>query len=123
MNALAPLERGLADWVAQEASLRLLHMRLVESFVAVTGTYVLEKPKVERFAETALLLFDILARLKGDKLPRRPQLGQRWVQITVGEPIDVTERWSTYQTSHQAARIAVADLTQELQVTLEQMVS
>ncbi len=123
VNALAPLERGLADWVAQEASLRLLHMRLVESFVAVTGTYVLEKPKVERFAETALLLFDILARLKGDKLPSRPQLGLRWVQITVGKPIEVTERWSTYQTSHQAARIAVADLTQELQVALEGMIS
>ena len=46
VNALAPLERSLADRVAQEASLRMLHMRLVESFVAVTGTYVLEKPKV-----------------------------------------------------------------------------
>jgi len=50
-------------------------MRLVESFVAVTGTYVLE-PTFERFAETALLMFDMLARIKGDKLPHRPRLGQ-----------------------------------------------
>jgi len=57
-KALSPLDRGLADWIAEEASLRMLHMRLVESFVAVTGTYVLEKPTVERFAETALLMFD-----------------------------------------------------------------
>lgn len=123
VNTLAPLERGLADWVAQSASLRMLHMRLVESFVAVTGTYVLEKPKVERFVETALLLFDLLARLRGDKLPQRPQLGQQWAQITVGEPISVSEYWSTYKTSHQAARIAVADLTQKLQVALERMVA
>lgn len=123
LKTLAPLERGLADWVAKEASLRMLHMRLVESFVAVTGTYVLEKPSVERFAQTALLLFDLLARLKGDKLPRRPQLGRRWVQLTVGEPISVTKYWSAYQTSHQAAKIAVADLSGELQVALERMIS
>jgi len=57
LKALSPLDGGLADWIAEEASLRMLHMRLVESFVAVTGTYVLEKP-FERFAETALLMFD-----------------------------------------------------------------
>jgi len=44
-------------------------MRLVESFVAVTGTYVL-RSLLERFAETALLMFDMLARIKGDKLPQ-----------------------------------------------------
>jgi hypothetical protein len=113
----------LADWIAEEASLRMLHMRLVESFVAVTGTYVLEKPTFERFAETALLMFDMLARIKGDKLPHRPQLGQRGAQITVGEPICVTERWLTYHTSHQAAKQVVADLTQDLQFALEKMSS
>ncbi len=123
LNALSPLDRGLADWIAEEASLRMLHMRLVESFVAVTGTYVLEKPTFERFAETALLMFDMLARIKGDKLPHRPQLGQRVAQITVGEPICVTERWLTYQTSHQAAKQVVADLTQDLQFALEKMSS
>jgi len=35
----------------------------------------------------------------------------------------VTERWPTYQTSHQAARLAAADLTQNLQVALEKMIS
>jgi 1-acyl-sn-glycerol-3-phosphate acyltransferase len=122
-KALSPLDQGLADWIAEEASLRMLHMRLVESFVAVTGTYVLEKPTVERFAETALLMFDMLARIKGDKLPHRPRLGQRSVQITVGEPISVTDRWPTYQTSRKAARKASADLTQDLQVALEKMIS
>ncbi|MGK7876301.1 MAG: 1-acyl-sn-glycerol-3-phosphate acyltransferase [Xenococcaceae cyanobacterium] len=122
LDSLSPLERGLADWVAEEAALRMGHMRLVESFVAVTGTYVLEKPTVERFAETALLLFDLIARIKGRKLPRRPRLGKRWVQMTVGDPISVTERWQAYQTNRKAARKAVADLTQDLQVALEKMI-
>jgi len=74
MESLIAFRSGLADWIAEEASLRMLHMRLVESFVAVTGTYVLEKPTVERFAETTLLMFDMLARIKGDK-PHRPRLG------------------------------------------------
>jgi hypothetical protein len=52
---LSPVEQGLADRIAEEASLRMWHMRLVESFVAVTGQYVREKPTVERFAETLLL--------------------------------------------------------------------
>ncbi len=122
LNALPPLKRGLADWVAEEADLRLRHMRLVESFVTVTGIYVKEKPTAERFAETALLLFDLMARIKERKSPRRPRLGWRQVQITVGEPISVTERWSTYQTNRQSARQAVADLTQDLQRALEKLI-
>ena len=120
---VSALDKGLADWIAEEASLRMLHMRLVECFVAVTGTYVLNKPTVERFAETALIMFDLLARIKGDKLPRRPQLGQRWVKMTVGTPISVTELWQNYQISHQAAKLAVTDLTQDLQVALEKMIT
>jgi len=119
---VSPLERGLGDWVAAEASLRMQHMRLVESFVAVTGTYICEKPTVERFAETTLLLFDVLARLKGEKYPSRPRLGWRWAQITVGEPICASDRLPDSGSSRRASRQAVADLTQELQVALEQMI-
>ena len=123
LNTLSPLDRGLADWIAEEASLRMLHMRLVESFVAVTGSYVREKPTAERFVETTFLMFDMLARIKGDKLPRRPQLGHRWAQITVGEPISVTERWHNYKNDRKAARQAIADLTQDLKAALEMMIS
>ena len=38
-----PLERGLADRLAEETAQRLWHMRLVESFVAVSGDYVKER--------------------------------------------------------------------------------
>ncbi|MDV3348282.1 1-acyl-sn-glycerol-3-phosphate acyltransferase [Leptothoe sp. LEGE 181152] len=122
-STLSPLDRGLADWVAQEASLRMLHMRLVETFVAVTETYLKEKPSFERCAETTFLMFDMLARLRGDKHPCRPRLAARRATLTIGEPISVTERWPMYQTNRRAGRQAVMDLTQELQQALEQMIT
>lgn len=117
--ALSPLERGLADRIAEEASLRMWHMRLVESFVAVTGKYVQEKPTAERFAETTLLLSDVVTRIKGGNPFKRPQLGKQRVQLTVGTPISVSERWNGYQASR---KLAVAELTQDLQTALEAMI-
>ncbi|MEG3918183.1 1-acyl-sn-glycerol-3-phosphate acyltransferase [Microcoleus sp. POL10_C6] len=117
--ALSPLERGLADRLAEEASLRMWHMRLVESFVSVTGRYVEEQLTAERLAETTLLLWDVLARIKGGNPFGRPKLGKQQVQMTVGEPISVSDRWDRYQTSR---RLAVAELTQDLQSALEAMI-
>jgi 1-acyl-sn-glycerol-3-phosphate acyltransferase len=122
ISALPPLKRGLADWVATEADLRMRHMRLVESFVAVTADYIKEQPSAERFAETTLLIFDMISRVGGGILPARPKLGWREAQITVGEPISVNERWSVYQSSRQAARQAVSQLTQDLKVALEKLI-
>lgn len=122
IEAISPLERGLADRIAEEASLRMWHMRLVESFVAVTGAYVWEKPTAERFAETSLLMWDVMARIKGGNPFRRPNLGKQWVQMTVGEPISVSDRWETYHASRRGAKQSVADLTQDLQVALQSMI-
>lgn len=115
LQKLPPLEQGLADWIAQEASLQMRHMRLVESFVAVSGGYVKEQPTFERFAETTLILFDLVERVKGTKVPCRPQLGRRQAVITLGEPIDVSQRWPDYGQSRQTAKAAVDTLTAELQ--------
>ncbi|MEH1778336.1 MAG: 1-acyl-sn-glycerol-3-phosphate acyltransferase [Nostoc sp.] len=123
INALAPFKRGLADWIAEEADLRMRHMRIVESFVAVTATYIQEQPTAERFAETALLVFDMLSRIQDTTLPGRPRLGLRQAQITVGEPISVTERSRNCQGDRQAAKQAVSDLTKDLQIALEKMIS
>lgn len=120
--ALSPVERGLADWVAEVASLNTRHMRLVESFVAVTDHYVKDKPSFERFAETTLILFDLVERLKGTKVPRRPQMGWRDVTLTIGQPIDVCDRTSDYRQSHKAAKQAVEQLTQDLQTALEKLI-
>ncbi|MBD2353336.1 1-acyl-sn-glycerol-3-phosphate acyltransferase [Tolypothrix sp. FACHB-123] len=123
IGALSPMQRGLADWIAQEADLRMRHMRLVESFVAVTTKYIQTHPTVERFAETTLIIFDMLSRISESNMPARPRLGWRKAKITVGEPISVTERWQNSQGDRQATRRATSQLTQDLQVTLEQLIS
>ncbi|MBW4668392.1 MAG: 1-acyl-sn-glycerol-3-phosphate acyltransferase [Cyanomargarita calcarea GSE-NOS-MK-12-04C] len=130
MNAISPLHRGMADWVAAEAKMRMRHMRLVESFVSVTATYVQEKPTVERFAETTLIIFDTIARIQGKKSPRRPHLGWRQATLTVGEPISVTERWPLDESDKPTvglrdrlkARKAVNDLTNDIQMSLEKLI-
>ena len=119
-EALSPVARGLADRIAEEAALRMWHMRLVESFVAVTGQYVLEKPTADRFADTALLLWDTVTRIQQGTPLRRPCLGRQQAQITVGQPIAVSERWDSYRTNR---RQAINDLTQELQIALESAIA
>lgn len=128
IQALSPLKRGLADWIAEEADLRMRHMRLVESFVAVTADYLQKQPQAAHFAEVALIIFDMVSRI-GGKSPVRPQLGWRQAKITVGEPISVTERWENSSgdacggRSHRlSARQAVSDLTRDLQMALEGLI-
>ena len=122
LETLSPLERGLADRVAEEASLRIWHMRLVESFVAVTGKYVLEKPTAERFAETTLLMWDVITKIKGGNAFERPILGQQCGLVTIGQPISVSDRWDTYHSNRRAGKQAVSDLTQDLQIAFESMI-
>ena len=120
-QALSAVQRGLADRVAEEADRRMWHMRIVEAFVAVSGTYVRDSPTADRFAETANLLYTTVQRLKG--LPDTPprSLGKQIVTFTVGEPILVDELFADYTVSRQGARKAVSDLTSTLQRTLETM--
>ena len=121
LKNLSPVRQGLADWIAAEAELRMQHMRLAESFVAVTGTYVREKPSFERFAETSLILFDAIARIKG-KNPRRPRLGWRKSTVTIGEPINVSDRATIYRENRRGAKQAVTQLTQDLYTALNDMI-
>jgi hypothetical protein len=122
LQKLPPLEKGLADWIADEAGLQIRHMRLVESFVAVSGSYVKENPTFERFAETTLILFDLVERVKGTKVPRRPQLGTRQAVITIGQPMDINNRWTDYTQSRRAAKTAVDQLTADLQKAMETLI-
>ncbi|MGK7946014.1 MAG: 1-acyl-sn-glycerol-3-phosphate acyltransferase [Microcystaceae cyanobacterium] len=116
---LSKVELGLANRIADEASLRMWHMRIVESFVAVTGHYVKEKPTVERFAETLLLLWDLVMRIQGSASFFRPNLGKQRVKITIGTPLNVSQRWPDYKSDR---RLAVTRLTQDLQGALEQLI-
>jgi hypothetical protein len=113
------LERGLGNHLAEEATMAMWHMRIVESFVAVTGYYVKENPTGERFAETLMIIWDLMTRLKGSNPFMRPLLGKQKVKLTMGEPISVSSRWDDYK---QNRRQAVANLTEDLQVALEKMI-
>jgi 1-acyl-sn-glycerol-3-phosphate acyltransferase len=116
--SLSPVERGLADRVAEEADLRMWHMRLVESFVAVTGCYVKEHPSADRFAETTLLLRDMVAKIKGETVTHA-RLGKQKAIVTVGQPIEVSTRLSDYKTSR---RGAIAALTKDLQTEMTSLI-
>ena len=122
IKALSTIEKRLADRVVEEANLRIWHMRLVESFVAVTGKYVREKPTAERFAETTLLLWDMVARIKGDNPFKRPKLGKQKAKITIGEPLSISDKFEDYKANRKNARIAVADFTNDLQKAMEKLI-
>lgn len=115
-ESLSPLERGLADLVAEEANLRLWHMRLVETFVSVTGKYVAEHPTVDRFADTTLLIWKMLRQIRRHSASQPPDLGDRYAEITIADPISISQQLPDYR--HQRRR-AIAQVTQELQAALE----
>ncbi|MGB3496493.1 MAG: 1-acyl-sn-glycerol-3-phosphate acyltransferase [Elainellaceae cyanobacterium] len=115
-ESLSPLERGLADLVAEEANLRLWHMRLVETFVSVTGKYVAERPTVERFADTTLLIWKMLRQIQRQPASQPPDLGDHQAKITIGDPLSVSQRLPDYRHKR---RQAIATVTQELQAALE----
>lgn len=114
----SPVAMGLANRIAEEANLRMWHMRLVESFVAVTGHYVKERPSADRFAETTLLLRDMVAKIKGEAASY-PQLGKQQAIVTVGEPMCVDERLEAYR---QKRRGAIAALTKDLQNNMKSLI-
>ncbi|MBE9158679.1 1-acyl-sn-glycerol-3-phosphate acyltransferase [Nodosilinea sp. LEGE 06152] len=123
LGQLSPFDRGLADWIAAAATLQMQHMRLAESFVAVSGHYVKDKPSFERFAETTLILFDLVERVKGTRVPKRPQLGTRQAVISLGEPMNISDRWPDYAQSRRSAKAAVEGLTKDIQAALEELIA
>ncbi|MGF1574863.1 MAG: lysophospholipid acyltransferase family protein, partial [Cyanophyceae cyanobacterium] len=84
LETLSPIERGLADRLAQEADLHLWHMRLAETFTGIVGQTVDLRPPQERLVETTLHLWEVVSRIKGeDPLGRRtPQLGRKSAHLT-----------------------------------------
>lgn len=117
--SVCPLRQGLSDRLAEETERRLWHMRVVESFVAVSGSYVKELPSQERFADTLLLLWDTHCRIRGGNPATRPRLGPRRALLSIGEPFAVDERLEAYRADRRAA---VAALTGELQRRLEGLI-
>jgi hypothetical protein len=119
---LSPIERGMADWMAEDASLALWHMRLAERLTVITGNYIIQKPSADRFAEMLIILWRITAWLEGGKQAQTPNLGAKRLRLTVGKPLSVTQRWSHYQENRRSARAAVQQLTEDLQTAMAQMI-
>jgi 1-acyl-sn-glycerol-3-phosphate acyltransferase len=119
---MSRVERGLADWIAEDASMALWHMRLAERLTVITSDYIVQKPTADRFAELVIILWRIVAWLEGKPVTRLPKLGPRRVLMTVGEPISVTARAAQYQESRQSARKAVQELTEELRRRMEELI-
>lgn len=115
-----PVERGLANWVAAEATLRMQHMRLVERFTAVTGRYVREKPTAERFAETLMILWRVTTWIQGDDTSKPPQLGKQAVWLRVANPIWVSDRAADYKANRRAA---LQSVTQEIHQSLKNLIA
>lgn len=67
-------------------------------------------------------MWETIAQIKGIATLHRPRLGKQSVQMSVGEPISVSDRTQAYQTSRRSAKLAVADLTKDLQTALEGMI-
>jgi hypothetical protein len=118
-ESLSPVSRKLADRIATEADLRLWHLRIVESLVAIASPYIKDRPTIDRFAEIALLLWDLVARIQDKKSSDRPVLGDRRVLMTISNPIPLSDYWDRYKSGRRQAKQATIDLTQELQTALE----
>lgn len=116
---ISAVTQGLANHVAEEANARMWHMRIVESFVAVSGYYVKENPTVERFAETVMILWDLVARIKGENPFNRPKFGQQKVILTMDKPMLVKDYFNEYKKSR---RQGVDNLTKDLQEALIKMI-
>ncbi len=122
IDSLSVLEQGLANQLAKEAHTSEWHMRIAESLTAATGTYVKENPTPTRFADTLLLIWRALSRVRSELFGRQPYIGDRKVIISIGEPISVSDRYATYKTSRPAAKECTSQLTKDLQLALESLI-
>lgn len=122
LEQLSPVERGLADWQALEASLRLAHMQLAERLICLTDDYILTKPSSDRFAEVVLILWRISVWLKGESPHKPPNLGLKRAKITVCEPIPLQDYWAQYKIDRRSARKTVQVVTQTLKERFEAVI-
>ncbi len=120
LKAMTPLERSLADWQATEARLAMDHMRLVEYFSTLSGSYVAEKPSFDRYTEVLQILWRAITWINGTSHDKPPELGSRLARLSVGEPIDVTERHGRYLSGRrEAVEELMADLRARMLAELE----
>ncbi|APD48499.1 1-acyl-sn-glycerol-3-phosphate acyltransferase [Synechococcus sp. CS-602] len=116
LEGSSALELSLADWSAQEAAIQMNHMRLAEQFASISGSYVAEKPSIDRYGELLLILWGAIAWIRSPQAEAPPSLGPRRVTIVVGESIEVGDQFGLYRSDR---RTAVDQLTAVIRSRLE----
>jgi hypothetical protein len=116
------IQKRLLDRMASQSKEMDWHMRLVESFVSVTGTYIKEKPSFERFTEITYLLFDTISKIKTGSGQKRPDLGKYKVRITAGNPILVNEYHAIHKTGKRGTKEAIEKIGDELFIGMNELI-
>ncbi len=121
-DSISLIERKLLDRIATESKEMDWHMRLVESFVSVTGTYIKEKPSYERFTEITFLLFDTISKIKTGSGQKRPDLGKYKVKLTAGNPILLNPYHAIHKTGKRGTKEAVEKICEELFIRMNDLI-
>lgn len=116
------IQRKLLDKMAGQSKEMDWHMRLVESFVSVTGTYIKEKPSYERFTEITYLLFDTISKIKTGSGQKRPDLGKYKVRLTVGNPILLNPYHAIHKTGKRGTKEAIEKICEELFIRMNELI-
>ncbi|HEY9593589.1 MAG TPA: hypothetical protein VHE79_03870, partial [Spirochaetia bacterium] len=111
LDALSPVEKRMADRVAQEAWLLLRHMELIDVLEYFDMGYLAPDSSFDRFVETITDLWDIANRLEGGNVSGRVNPFWKTARIVVNEPIAVSSRWDAYVANR---RRAVDELTDDI---------
>jgi len=85
----SPLDRLLADRLADEAYLQLRHNELVDVLEYVRPDYIAPGASLNRLVEYALNLADVENRLLGGDVSSRFTPPGKRVRVRIGEPLDV----------------------------------
>ena len=111
IEALAPLDRALAERVAAEAWLRLRHMELADVLEYVRLDYLSPDSGIDRYVESVTTLWDVVNRLEGGNVSGRGTPFPRSARIEIGEPIPVARYQEAYRANR---RRGVSELTGEI---------
>lgn len=120
-NDTSILKQKLLDRVAYLSKEMDWHMRLVESFVSVSGNYIQEKPTFERFTEISFLFFDTISKIKTGTGADRPKLGNYSVRLTAGSPLNLKEFYPLHKTGKKGTKEAIEKIGLELFSRMNQL--
>jgi hypothetical protein len=114
LDAMRPLERGLADRRAGEAWYAMRHMETVDLAWYLDSAYLEgrsgdDSPTFDRLVECAYSLGDLASRLVGGDISHRPEPLRKRAIVIAAPPIDVGARLPDYRRDRKAAVGAVTE--------------